>query len=73
MIREPQAWSSFATELETIKMLQLCFPEFKICHILRAQNGISDSLAKSTRSLNKKFCYISCSILVWLSMPPQVL
>ncbi|KAF2564683.1 hypothetical protein F2Q70_00018369 [Brassica cretica] len=36
MIREPQAWPSFATELETIKTLQLCFPEFKISHILRA-------------------------------------
>ena len=36
MIREPQAWPSFATELETIKMLQLCFPEFKISHIPRA-------------------------------------
>ena len=47
MIREPQALPSFATELEAIKTLQLCFPEFKISHIPRAQNGISDSLAKS--------------------------
>ena len=64
MIREPQAWPSFATELEAIKTLQLCFPEFKISHIPRAQNGISDSLAKSARSFYRKLCYIGCSIPV---------
>ncbi|XP_013624943.1 PREDICTED: uncharacterized protein LOC106331160 [Brassica oleracea var. oleracea] len=42
MIREPQDWPSFATELEAIKTLQLCFPDFKISYIPRAQNGISD-------------------------------
>ncbi|XP_048623608.1 uncharacterized protein LOC125592465 [Brassica napus] len=56
MIREPQAWPSFATELEAIKTLQLCFPEFKISHMPRAQNGISDSLAKSARSFYRKLC-----------------
>ncbi|XP_013700247.2 uncharacterized protein LOC106404032 [Brassica napus] len=73
MIREPQAWPSFATELEAIKTLQLCFPEFKISHIPRAQNGISDSLAKSARSFYRKLCYIGCSIPVWLPRPSQVL
>nr|VDD60940.1 unnamed protein product [Brassica oleracea] len=73
MIREPQAWASFATELEAIKTLQLCFPEFKISHIPRAQNGISDSLAKSARSFYRKLCYIGCSIPVWLPRPSQVL
>ncbi|XP_013689867.2 uncharacterized protein LOC106393744 [Brassica napus] len=73
MIREPQAWPSFATELEAIKTLQLCFPEFKISHIPRAQNRISDSLAKSARSFYRKLCYIGCSIPVWLPRPSQVL
>ena len=73
MIEEPQAWPSFATELEEIKTLQLCFPEFKISHIPRVQNGISDSLAKNARSFRRKLCYIGCSIPVWLPIPPQVL
>lgn len=58
MIREPQVWPGFATELEAIKMLKLCFPEFKISHIPRAQNGISDSLCKIARSFHTKLCYI---------------
>ncbi|KAF3541048.1 hypothetical protein F2Q69_00019962 [Brassica cretica] len=58
---------------EAIKTLQLCFPEFKISHIPRVQNGISDSLAKNVRSFRRKLCYIGCSIPVWLPRPPQVL
>ncbi|KAL0659940.1 hypothetical protein Bca4012_080525 [Brassica carinata] len=73
MIRELQALPSFVTELETIKMLELCFLEFKISHIPRAQNGIFDSLAKSARLFHMKLCYIGCSIPVWLPIPPQVL
>ncbi|XP_048622593.1 uncharacterized protein LOC106430409 [Brassica napus] len=34
MVREPQAWPSFATELERIETLQICFPDFKIVHSL---------------------------------------
>ena len=37
MINEPHAWASFATELEAIKMLQICFPDFKISHIPRVK------------------------------------
>ena len=66
MIEEPQASPSFATELEALKMLQLCFPEFKLSNIPKAQNGISDSLAKNARSFHKKLCYIGCYIPVWL-------
>ena len=33
MINEPQAWPSFATKLEAIHILQICFPNFKISHI----------------------------------------
>ena len=73
MVEEPQAWPSFTTELEAIKTLQLCFPKFKLSHVPRAQNGISDSLAKIARSFHRKLCYIGCSIPVWLSRPSQVL
>ena len=33
MINVPHAWLSFATELESIETLQICFPDFKISHI----------------------------------------
>ncbi|KAF2582779.1 hypothetical protein F2Q68_00003207 [Brassica cretica] len=32
MVKEPHAWPSFATELERIKTLQICFPDFNITH-----------------------------------------
>ncbi|KAF3536715.1 hypothetical protein F2Q69_00023547 [Brassica cretica] len=32
MIKEPHAWPSFATELERIEKLQICFPDFSITH-----------------------------------------
>ena len=42
MIKDPQTWPSFATELERIETLQICFPDFNIMHVPRAQNQISD-------------------------------
>nr|VDD43862.1 unnamed protein product [Brassica oleracea] len=38
MIKEPQEWPSFATELEKIETLQICFPDFKITHVPRVRN-----------------------------------
>ncbi|KAG5388587.1 hypothetical protein IGI04_030128 [Brassica rapa subsp. trilocularis] len=67
MIKEPQVWPSFATELEAIKTLKICFPDFIISHILMVQNLISDSLAKIARSFHREFCYIGCFIPVWYS------
>ncbi|XP_048622814.1 uncharacterized protein LOC125591926 [Brassica napus] len=32
MLEEPHAWPSFATELEKIETLRICFPEFSITH-----------------------------------------
>ena len=72
MIKELHVWLSFATELERIETLKICFSDFKITHIPRAQNHISDFLAKTTRSFYRDFCFIGCSIPVWLSRPPQV-
>lgn len=49
MIKEFQAWPSFATELEVKKTLQICFSDFKISHVSRTQNRISDYLVKAVR------------------------
>nr|VDD51485.1 unnamed protein product [Brassica oleracea] len=42
MIKDQQAWPNFATELERIETLQICFPDFKITHVPRARNQTSD-------------------------------
>ena len=52
MIKEPRAWPSFATELERIETLQICFSDFKITYVPRAQNQISDSLAMTAMSFH---------------------
>ena len=38
MIKEPHVWPSFATELERIETLMICFPDFNIIHLPRARN-----------------------------------
>ena len=40
---------------------QVCFLNFKIIHILRVQNQISDSLPRTARSLYRELCFIGCS------------
>ena len=57
MIKEPHVWPSFATKLERIETLQICFPNFKIIHIPRAQNQISDSLAMTAQN-RTLFCWL---------------
>ena len=72
MMQEPQAWPNFATELEIIQTLRLCFSEFKITYLPRTQNEIADSLARNARSFHRPLCFVGCSIPVWLPRPPQV-
>ena len=72
MIKDPQAWPNFATELERIETLPICFPDFKITHVPRARNQTSDFLAKTARSFHRELRFIGCSIPVWLPSPPQV-
>ena len=64
MIKDPQAWPNFSTELEVIQTLQICFPEFKISYIPRAQNDIDDSLARTARSFHRNLYFIGCFIPV---------
>ncbi|KAF2605521.1 hypothetical protein F2Q70_00024400 [Brassica cretica] len=66
MIKEPHARPSFATELERIETLQICFPDFNIIHVPRTRNQISDFLAKTARSFHRELHFIGCSIPVWL-------
>ena len=62
MINEPQEWPSFATELEKIKTPQICFPDFKITHVPRVRNQLSDFLAKTARSFRRELLFIGCNI-----------
>ncbi|KAL0898854.1 hypothetical protein Bca101_082815 [Brassica carinata] len=72
MMREPHAWPKFATELERIETLKICFPDFKLTYVPRDQNRISDSLARTARSFHRALFFIGCSIPVWLPRPPLV-
>ncbi|WZZ15736.1 hypothetical protein YC2023_108825 [Brassica napus] len=72
MIKDPHAWSNFATELEVIKTFQLCFLNFKISYNPRPHNKIYDSLIRTTRFFYRELCFIDCSIPVWLPRVPQV-
>ncbi|KAF2591498.1 hypothetical protein F2Q70_00038461 [Brassica cretica] len=71
MINEPQEWPSFATELEKIETLQICFSDFKITHVPRVRNQFADFLAKTATTFHRELFFIGCSILVWLPRPPQ--
>ena len=72
MVKDPQAWPSFSTELERIETLQICFPEFNIIHVPQAHNQIADFLAKTARSFHRELHFVGCSIPVWLPRPLQV-
>ncbi|KAF3554430.1 hypothetical protein F2Q69_00011330 [Brassica cretica] len=50
MLNDPHEWPSFATELEKIETLNICFPDFKINHVPRVRNQLSDFLAKTANS-----------------------
>ena len=71
MIKEPHEWPSFATELEKIETLQICFLDFKITHVPRVRNQFFDFLAKSARTFRRELFFIGCFIPVWLLRPPQ--
>ncbi|WZZ48823.1 hypothetical protein YC2023_048930 [Brassica napus] len=71
MINEPHEWPRFATELEKIETLQICFPDFKITHVPRVRSQLPDFLAKTARSFRRELLFIGCSIPVWLPRPPQ--
>ena len=64
MVADLQAWPNFSTKVEIIQILQMCFPDFKIIYISRAQNGSVDSLARNARSFHRSICFIGFSIPV---------
>ncbi|KAF3552918.1 hypothetical protein F2Q69_00036732 [Brassica cretica] len=79
MVKDPQAWPSFATELERIETLHICFPDFNITHVPRARNQTADFLAKTAnflaktaRSFHMELHFIGRSIPIWLPRPSQV-
>ena len=72
MIKDPQAWPNLSTELEVIQIILMCYSDFKITYVPRAQNEIADSLARNVQSFHRSLCFIGCSIPVWLPRPPHV-
>lgn len=72
MIKDLHASPSFAKKMERIETLHICFPDFKISHVPRAHNRISDSLARRARSFHRELHFVVYSIPVWLSRPPHI-
>ena len=72
MIKVPQAWPNFSTELEVIQIIMMCYSDFKITYVPRMQNEIADSLVRNARSFYRSLCFIGCSIPIWLPRPPHV-
>ncbi|KAF2553375.1 hypothetical protein F2Q68_00035290 [Brassica cretica] len=66
IIKDPQAWPNFSTELEVIQIILMCYSDFKITYVPRTHNEIADSLAMNARSFHRTLCFIGCSIPVWL-------
>lgn len=60
MIKNRHVWTSFTTEVEVIKTLQMCYSDFKISYIQRTHDKISDFLAKIARSFHREL------YLIWL-------
>lgn len=54
----------FCNGIEAIKILQVCFPDFKISHILKAQNGISNFFIYDCKTILLKLI-----VLFWFSYP----
>ena len=63
MIKEPRAWPCFATKLERIETLQICFPDFKITHIPREKNRTSDFFARMAISFHRELHFVG--FLFW--------
>ncbi|KAF3504326.1 hypothetical protein F2Q69_00042451 [Brassica cretica] len=71
MLNDPHEWPSFATELKKIETLKICFPDFKINHVPRVSNQLSDFFAKTARNFCRELLFIGCSIPIWLPRLPQ--
>lgn len=57
-------WLRWLRSSMSDQALLIYFPDFKITHVPRAQNGISDSSARTTRFFHRDLCFIGCLILV---------
>ena len=56
MIKNPQVWPNFSTELDVIQTLQNCFSDFKISYIPMVLNKIVDLLATTACSFHIYLC-----------------
>lgn len=65
MVREPDTWPRYKTELEELKTLRGYFPDFTLMYCPRDMNGKADILAKNARQRKLVFFTISTSVPHW--------
>ncbi|CDY66115.1 BnaCnng49620D [Brassica napus] len=57
------------THIEEFSCSKTFFPSFKIKHIPKAQNTMTDKLARGARSSSSAILYVDSIPLVWLAQP----
>ena len=67
MVSTPEEWPAFSAHLEKFNRNKTLFPDFRIRHILRAQDILADKLARGARSSLSAMFYADSILLVWLS------
>ena len=67
IVSSPEEWPAFATHMEELCRSKTFFPNFKIIHILRAQNIMVDKVAHGARNSPSVMLYVDSLSPVWLS------
>ncbi|XP_033143229.1 uncharacterized protein LOC117132603 [Brassica rapa] len=72
MVSTPDEWPAFSTHIEEFNRSKTFFLQFRIRHILRAQNTLADKLARGARSSPSALLYVDSIPPVWLARPVGV-
>lgn len=72
MIKEPNAWPDFSTELAALTSIQGRFQGFKIIHVPHTRNKTADALAKTSKAFYRSLFSIGNSVPVYILRPPLV-
>ena len=67
MVSTSEEWPAFSTHMREFSCSKTFFPDFRIRHIPRAQNTLTDKLAGSARSSPSAMLYVDSIPPVWLA------
>ncbi|KAL0836184.1 hypothetical protein Bca101_088073 [Brassica carinata] len=67
IVSTPEEWPAFSTHMEEFSRNKTFFPDFRIRHIPRAQNTLTDKLAHCARSSPSAMLYVDSIPPIWLA------